>query len=245
MNLVFKGGTCLSKVYAGFYRLSEDLDFAISIPVTARRRERREAIAPIKEYLADISKRLPTVGIARPLNGHNDSRQYEATLQYVSTTGEYETVKIEVAIREPIIESTIFPSIGRTLLRHPVPKGTPETNLSLRVMSLHETYAEKIRAALSRRSPAIRDIFDIAEAVRAERLDLFETKFLDLVRQKLAVPGNPMIDINEAWRKSLTDQLETRLKPVLRSADYSKFDFVHAFSEIEKLMAMINKEKAL
>ncbi len=29
--LVFKGGTCLAKVYAGFYRLSEDLDFMIPI----------------------------------------------------------------------------------------------------------------------------------------------------------------------------------------------------------------------
>jgi predicted nucleotidyltransferase component of viral defense system len=27
--LVFKGGTCLAKVYADFYRLSEDLDFVI------------------------------------------------------------------------------------------------------------------------------------------------------------------------------------------------------------------------
>ena len=35
-GLVFKGGTSLSKVYASFYRLSEDLDFAISIPATVR-----------------------------------------------------------------------------------------------------------------------------------------------------------------------------------------------------------------
>ena len=28
-NLVFKGGTLLNKVHAGFYRVSEDLDFAI------------------------------------------------------------------------------------------------------------------------------------------------------------------------------------------------------------------------
>src|SRR3972149_5946169 len=40
-SLVFKGGTCLTKVYAGFYRLSEDLDFAISTSVDASRRERR------------------------------------------------------------------------------------------------------------------------------------------------------------------------------------------------------------
>ena len=34
-QLVFKGGTCLAKVHGDFYRLSEDLDFAIPMPVTA------------------------------------------------------------------------------------------------------------------------------------------------------------------------------------------------------------------
>ena len=31
-NLIFKGGTLLNKVHCGFYRLSEDLDFLVSIP---------------------------------------------------------------------------------------------------------------------------------------------------------------------------------------------------------------------
>lgn len=30
-GLVFRGGTCLSKVHAGFTRLSEDLDFIVSV----------------------------------------------------------------------------------------------------------------------------------------------------------------------------------------------------------------------
>jgi predicted nucleotidyltransferase component of viral defense system len=30
-GLVFKGGTCLSKVHGEFYRLSEDLDFTIPV----------------------------------------------------------------------------------------------------------------------------------------------------------------------------------------------------------------------
>ncbi|MDQ3665050.1 MAG: nucleotidyl transferase AbiEii/AbiGii toxin family protein [Acidobacteriota bacterium] len=34
-ELIFKGGTCLAKVHADFYRLSEDLDFVISIPIDA------------------------------------------------------------------------------------------------------------------------------------------------------------------------------------------------------------------
>jgi predicted nucleotidyltransferase component of viral defense system len=39
-GLVFKGGTCLAKVYADFYRLSEDLDFVISTPVSTTRGQR-------------------------------------------------------------------------------------------------------------------------------------------------------------------------------------------------------------
>ena len=34
-ELVFKGGTCLAKVHAELYRLSEDLDSSIPIPVDA------------------------------------------------------------------------------------------------------------------------------------------------------------------------------------------------------------------
>ena len=37
---VFKGGTCLAKVYGEFYRLSEDMDFAIPMPPESSRAER-------------------------------------------------------------------------------------------------------------------------------------------------------------------------------------------------------------
>ena len=45
LGLVFKGGTCLSKVHLDFYRLSEDLDFVISIPATAPPSKRSAAHA--------------------------------------------------------------------------------------------------------------------------------------------------------------------------------------------------------
>jgi predicted nucleotidyltransferase component of viral defense system len=41
-ELVFKGGTCLTKVHSELYRLSEDLDYTIAVPVDARRSHRRE-----------------------------------------------------------------------------------------------------------------------------------------------------------------------------------------------------------
>jgi len=47
-NMVFKGGTCLAKVYTNFNRLSEDLDLAIPTEISASRSERRARSAGVK-----------------------------------------------------------------------------------------------------------------------------------------------------------------------------------------------------
>ena len=58
-NLVFRGGTCLSKVHSDFYRLSEDLDFVIPVPVELTRRERGRRAAEVKAILTRIGTDLP------------------------------------------------------------------------------------------------------------------------------------------------------------------------------------------
>src|SRR6516164_8472366 len=50
-GLVFKGGTCLSKVYMEFYRLSEDLDFVVSVGVDASATTRRKAASPHRVHM--------------------------------------------------------------------------------------------------------------------------------------------------------------------------------------------------
>ena len=51
-NLVFKGGTCLNKVYYVYYRLSEDLDFSMILPqYEATRGQRRKCIQPVKDKI--------------------------------------------------------------------------------------------------------------------------------------------------------------------------------------------------
>src|SRR6266542_518938 len=57
-ELVFKGGTCLAKVHADFYRLSEDLDFVISIPIDASRAERRKGIEGVKTAFGALTDRI-------------------------------------------------------------------------------------------------------------------------------------------------------------------------------------------
>lgn len=103
-ELVFKGGTCLAKVHVGFYRMSEDLDFAISTPVDAKRADRSRSAANSKKAVAAIGKQLPGLHVITALTGANESSQYAAVIGYTSLLGSREEViTIEVGLREPVL----------------------------------------------------------------------------------------------------------------------------------------------
>ena len=91
-----------------------------------------------------------------------------------------------------------------------------------------EAMAEKFRAALSRQEVAIRDFYDLDYVVKHLGLDPYSNRMVDLVRRKLAVPGNLPVDIGEQRLADLKRQLETRLRTVLRATDFSAFDLDEA-----------------
>ena len=88
---------------------------------------------------------------------------------------------------------------------------------------------QKLRAAMTRKEPAIRDFYDLSHAVREIRLDSQDPEFLSMVRAKLEVPGNASVDVSAERRRELDKQLEGQLKPVLRPADFARFNFDEAF----------------
>jgi predicted nucleotidyltransferase component of viral defense system len=223
VGLVFKGGTCLSKVHAEFFRLSEDLDFCVSLPANATPRERRAAAAPVKTRLTSVLDRLPCFRVAEALQGHNGSRQYNGRFAYRSVvTGEDEFIKLEVSLREPVLfPAEVLPA--RTMLLDPDSGGPAFPHVSIRVLSLREAYAEKIRAALTRREPAIRDFFDIDSAVERGLFDPSNREFLDLVKRKLAILVGHSIDTSDGRVAVLRGQIEAHLRPVLRGEDYERF----------------------
>jgi predicted nucleotidyltransferase component of viral defense system len=49
-TLTFKGGTCLAKIHAGFYRLSEDLDFSISMPTDSASRSSASSLLSVSVF---------------------------------------------------------------------------------------------------------------------------------------------------------------------------------------------------
>jgi len=223
-GLVFKGGTCLSKVHAEFFRLSEDLDFSIPIPPDATRSQRRGAALPIRDHFSGVAGRLVWFEMTEPFAVHNEGRQHNGRFLYRSAvTGEGEFIKVEVSLRE---ENLLPPEVlpARTLLRDPHSAQSALPPVNVRALQLREAYAEKLRAALTRREPAIRDFFDIDHAVQHGLFGHRDQPVIDLLAAKLSVAGNEPVDLSEAKIAILRGQLEAQLRPVLRARDYESFD---------------------
>jgi predicted nucleotidyltransferase component of viral defense system len=239
-EIVFKGGTCLSKVHADFFRLSEDLDFSLSTPVDASRSQRSRRLDGFKRHFAAVSNRCDCFRIDQPLLGFNNSLQYGARLAYRSViSGQDDFLKVEVSVREPIVEPHVsLPA--RTVLLDPFRKAAAVKPFAIRVLTPREAYAEKLRAALSRRDPAIRDFFDLDHAFGVGSVNASDDSLIRLLRDKLAVPANEPIDVSAAKLARLRAQVDTDLRPVIREADFQRFDVDRAFQQVADLAAILN-----
>jgi len=187
-QIVFKGGTCIGKVYAGFYRLSEDLDLIIPAIADIFRTKRRMEMEKVKRTFDRLPAAVPGIVITDALSGHNESRQYIGYLGYRSAVLEkQERIKLEVGIREPLLLPPISDEAS-TIIANPFSGRPLLPNFTVRAMSVQEAYAEKIRAALTRREPAIRDFFDLFHVVHKMHMDFHDPDFIHMVRMKLAIP---------------------------------------------------------
>lgn len=238
-ELVFRGGTCLAKIHAEFYRLSEDIDFIIATPPRASRTERSRLAAKSKRVAGAIERHVPGLRVVGQLAGANDSSQYAGVLGYTSVLGAHEeTIKIEIGLREPLL---LAPMQGeaRTLLIDPIANESLVPDLPLACLSRAEAMAEKLRAALSRRDAAVRDFYDVDHAARRLGFRANAPEMLELVRAKLAVPGNDPVDVSAARIDILRSQVEPQLKPVLRDRDLAEFDLDRAFGIVAGVAAAL------
>ena len=227
-RLVFKGGTCLAKVHAGFYRLSEDLDFAISLPVETSRKHRSQSVVAAKKAVSGVADSIPAMKCTEPLTGANNSTQYNGMVVYESPTiGQPEPILVEISVREPLLLPTVIGQ-ARTLMLDPVGGDAMIPAVDVSCIDMIEAMAEKFRAALSRQDVAIRDFYDIDYAAKHLGLDMINDQMADLVRQKLAVPGNLRIDVGEQRLADLKRQLDARLRTVLQERDFQAFDLDQA-----------------
>ena len=228
-SLVFKGGTCLGKVYADFYRLSEDLDLIIPVAANTSRNKRRIEMEKVKRIFNGLPTAVPGIAIVEAFRGHNESRQYIGSLEYSSAVIEKkEKMKLEVGVREPLLRPWVSNTAG-TIAADPFTGRPLLPGFTVHAMEMREAYAEKVRAALTRKEPAIRDFFDLFYAARRLHLDFYDSDFINMVKKKLAVPGNSPVDVSAERKRELDRQLDAQLKPVLRPPDFLGFSLDQAF----------------
>lgn len=234
-DLTFKGGTCLSKVHGGFYRLSEDLDFSISTAVDSTRGERRRSVEPLRQALAQVEERLAGLRVAEALRGFNNSTQYNAALSYESLIDSYiEPVSVEVGVREPNMTEAAR-GAASTVLLNPIGGQVLVDAYPVVALSYLEAMAEKVRAALCRSEVAIRDFFDVDYAVSNGGFDPAQAGFADLVRRKLAIPRTPAPDLSDERTGQLERQVEAQLRPVLREREFGQFDLARAVETLRRI----------
>ena len=184
-DLIFKGGTCLSKVYYSYYRLSEDLDFSMRLPGQVTRTVRRNVIQPVKDKIQSFAKNYGMNIEGAEKAGHNESKQYIYYVDYESVIlGKKQSIKLEIGLRfNPILPAT-KQKISHKFL-HPFTKEPLFEGGSINCLVLKEMVSEKMRAAAVRLKIAPRDFYDLGFLIKAG-FNFKDKELWQLFKRKLA-----------------------------------------------------------
>lgn len=170
---------------------------------------------------------------------HDDEALFREALAFTAARTGFPARLIEISLREELLLAAEH-GAAQTLLLDPISGEAATPAIGVLCVTRSEAMAEKLRAALCRRDPAIRDFFDVDYAVRWLDFDVHEPGLLKLVASKLAVPGTEPVDISADRLAALRPQVEGQLRPVLRPADFNAFDLERAFRTIADLAAELS-----
>lgn len=232
-RLLLKGGTLLSKVDLGFFRMSEDADLVLPGEPSARKLGNVRRMHEVRGALKTI---LPSVGVTTLSPGGTLSdREAHCVwdLEYSSEFGR-QGIKLEVSIR-PLLLPSRRVELGQ-LLSDPLAGDLADAYCF--GLDADEARAEKVRAAYDRE--AIRDFYDL-EQLLAAKADFTSKRFVALVDAKLAEVGRPPLakqpgsfGMTEKRRKLLRDGLVRELPAVLRK-DAPDLDLSRVLRNFDRL----------
>lgn len=243
-NLIFKGGTCLNKIYYSYYRLSEDLDFSMRLPeYTATRGNRRKSIQPVKDKIEEFANNLGLRIDGAEKAGRNESKQYVYYFLYKSVLQPAEQlIKFEIGLRfNPILKPELKTVQHKFL--HPF-TGEPLFDAGkVNCLSLNEIVSEKLRAAALRETIAPRDFYDLDFILRYD-FNLADKEVVNLFKKKLeedgADTGLGKYRVNlgrmDAEVKDMRSRIEAELFEVLTPDERKNFNLDTALKRINKAM---------
>ena len=172
-----------------------------------------------------------------PFGGFNSSTQYVFDVLYPSfVSGKDESIKIEISLRHIPLEKPVHnkikhffkdPFTGKDLI--------PENKILS--LSLKEAVAEKLKAAITRKDPVIRDYYDLWH-IAESGFDFYDKRFLSLFKKKLAEESyggdySNNFGLDEKSVTMLKRDIETSLIPVVRIDD--QFDLDKVFKRFNRI----------
>ena len=246
-DLIFKGGTCLNKVYYVYYRLSEDIDFNMALPqYEATRGQRRKCIQlvedRIEKFIEQFGMKLDDAG--NP--GRNESKQYIYYFVYQSALREVEAkIKFEIGLRFNPIDPVEKRQVQHAFL-HPFTGEPLFDGGKINCLSLNELIAEKLRASAIRIKVAPRDFYDLDFVIR-NGFDLTNKDVIKLFKNKLEEDGadtdlgnyrvnlgRPTAEIND-----MRSRIKEELFEVLTPKERENFNLETALERINKVMEKV------
>ncbi|MDD4151840.1 MAG: nucleotidyl transferase AbiEii/AbiGii toxin family protein, partial [Candidatus Gracilibacteria bacterium] len=217
-DLVFKGGTCLNKIYFPYFRLSEDLDFVINKDIG---RTARQTL--LKKYEDDFVSDLNILGLKLrdERTKYDEHKLAMFTFEYNSILdNSLQTIKIDISLKNKLYLPTFSGEIKSNFKDTFLEENIFQSHF-INCINLQEALAEKLRASLTRKEPAIRDFFDIWYVKNNSNFDFENEEFKKLLDIKLK-ETDYKYTLEENF-ENLKKQVQTDLKPVLNN-DFS-FDF--------------------
>ena len=186
-ELVFKGGTALSKIYfPQVWRLSEDLDFAFT------GNDFKSISGEVDTALSYISKES---GIRFRVKSKFSNPQYlQLKIGYDAAIGQ-NWIKVD-ATKEDVLDKMTNKSLIKTYSDYP--------DFTVKVESLEEIFSEKIRSLLERTK--CRDYFDVWKLCS---IDFKRGKVKELFEKKCEIKGIEFRSFEEIF----AENTEHILKP--------------------------------
>jgi hypothetical protein len=239
-EVLLKGGTLLSKVDLGFFRMSEDADLVLPGPASQQKLPNVRRMHRVRDVLREIA---PGVGVSArfPAGELFDNATHGLwQLDYPSEFGP-QGLRLEVSIR------TVLRPVREVRLRQLLddPLGGDVSAAKCFALDADEARAEKVRAAFTRE--AVRDFYDL-ERLHERKADLSSPGFIELVDAKLAELGaSPMarqkksFGLTKTRRRQVEAGLARDLPAVLRT-DAPTFNLDAMLARFDRLWRSLRQE---
>jgi predicted nucleotidyltransferase component of viral defense system len=204
LPLVLKGGTGIRKVYISNYRFSDDLDFTLLEEFSA------------EEFKATIDKVIEKAREESGMNFFDDSgfrendNGFEIDIYFQFMQRGENRTKIKLDITKAKNERILLPVLREKIIH----LYSDDLDCEVKVYSLEEIVAEKIRSLFQRTRP--RDLYDVWY-LWSKTNDIDRRKVLKILPEKFKEKGvvvdiqdleNRKNDFRNAWEISLGHQLK-------------------------------------